>query len=51
MGKIEKELGISKKYLLETEDFNINGKHKKLVKLSLENVGKVEAMIHTDDRY
>lgn len=51
MGKIEKELEISKKYLLETEDFNINGKHKKLVKLSLENVGKVEAMTHTDDRY
>lgn len=51
MGKIQEELEESKKYELETEDVEINGKTVKLVKLTKDNVARVEAMIRMDSSY
>ena len=48
MGLIEEELELSHKYELEAEDYE-NGE--KLVKLTRENVAKVEAMINANSDY
>ena len=48
---ITQEYDLSQNYELETFSFRYRGKDVRLVKLSRENVAKVEAMIRTDSKY
>lgn len=51
MSLMEKEKQESKKYLLETENIIYNNNEQMIVKLTSDNVARVEAMIQTDSDY
>lgn len=51
MGLIEEERINSKKYKLLEEMIEYNDKKVKIVKLTSDNVSRVEAMISTDSNY
>lgn len=51
MSLMQNESIASKKYLLETENIVFNKRENKVVKLTSDNVARVEAMIRTDSDY
>lgn len=51
MSLITDELNASKKYRLDTEIINFNGKEEAIVKLTRDNVAKIEAIMSVDSDY